>query len=99
MFCVKTCPESTYANSDDGKCKKCPKGCAECSSITSSLKCSSCTDGFFLSSKKRCKKCSKNCLTCKDKKDNCLSCKKDLKLDLAEGLCYDGCPIAKPFVY
>ena len=75
---------STCEQCFPGECLKSGSSCIttslECLTCTSSYKCSSCMNGYYLTNSK-CLKCNSNCKTCSNSDKYCLSCKDGYYLD------------------
>lgn len=91
------CPESTscvpyYSRRDSGLCQTCPNQCKACKlAENDNLQCTSCTEGFFLSSEKTCEACLPNCVLC-DNATECRACGKGfLVVNKQCKRCADGC--------
>ena len=71
----------------------CHYTCLTCSKDESSLHCTSCEIGRFLSiASGRCIACSSNCLTCDNSPFECTSCKSGFFLDSSSKKCLNECP-------
>ncbi|XP_041082767.1 proprotein convertase subtilisin/kexin type 5-like isoform X1 [Polyodon spathula] len=103
--CVTTCPEKTFANTENGKCEGCAEGCAQCSKKNNCQKClnipkhalylhegkclSKCPSGYF-EDVETCTKCSPECKTCKDDFTSCQACHQHYVL--YQNRCMTTCP-------
>ena len=89
-----------------GNCLACSTNCSNCTSYKVCSSCPpnyfllnntcypTCPDGYIINNNTfSCDNCFKNCFNCNGlTKNNCISCRTDLKLDNESGQCYKDCP-------
>ena len=72
--CISTCPDGTWPKTTNQTCTSCDATCKTCISPGTSTSCSTCNDGFFLTTTFTCDSCSTICKTCVTTYATCLSC-------------------------
>ena len=109
LTCSIACPSGSYTPTGSSfSCVSCPLNCTQCLILNNVVRCTNCSQGYFLENatcniacsqftfantvEARCDRCAGPCLTCSNNIERCTSCIIGYSLVQQQGLCYAKCP-------